>query len=128
MKDLKNYIIETTSEIKHKTGNGTGSFSIGDNNLDYFEEVTIYPEPTNNAYELAELHVARSDRNLGIATKLINTFIEFAKSKNKDIVLYASPLDNNMTEKQLFEFYKKFGFEQDSRVKDEHCFILKNNK
>ena len=125
MKDIKDYILESSNNIKHTTGNGTGTFELNGNYLDYFDYVNVYPEPTNNAYEIGEIYIKAADRNLGIGTKLLNAFIEFAKSNNKDIVLYASPINNQMDLDDLIKFYNKFGFEQDNRTTDKQCLILK---
>jgi len=126
MKSVKQYILESSNKINHKvlSGNG-GQFELNGNYLHYFNDVIIYPEPTNNAYEIDEIYIKAADRNLGIGTKLLNAFIEFAKSNNKDIVLYASPFNNEMTIDDLIKFYNKFGFEQDNRTTDKQCLILK---
>ena len=130
MKGILKFLLESSiqNNVKHTIRSGNGTIKIADNYLHYYDEVIIYPKFTNNAFELVELYVNREDRNKGIAAKLLNTFIEFADSKNKDIVLYASPLDNDMTVNQLIDFYKKFGFEHDSRTKDKQCLIYKCKK
>ena len=125
MKNIKQYILESLNKINHKvlSGNG-GQFELNGNYLHYFNDVRIYPEPTNNAYEIDEIYIKETDRNLGIGTKLLNAFIKFAKSNNKDIVLYASPINTKMSLDDLIKFYNKFGFEQDKRTTDKHCLIL----
>lgn len=127
MRHLKNFIIESNNKVIHEKGNGTGSFSFEGANLNYCTEIMTYPEPTNNAFEISEFYVPKNKRRMHIGTLLINEFLKFAKSENKNVVLYADPINNDdISEEDLIKFYNKFGFVQDNRVKDKKCLILKN--
>lgn len=127
MKSLTNYINETENTVKHKELKDRGEFYVDENNkLTYCFGTEFYPVNTPNAIELAEIFI--TDRNKHIGTSLINAFIDFAKKINRKIVLYAAPLSDNMNEDELIKFYKKFGFEQDSRINDKHCLIYKNKE
>lgn len=125
MKHLQEYIIETSLEIKQQKFNGGGRFYCDKGDLDYTDEIEIYPVNHNNCFELTNL--TSFEKNKGVGTKLLNKMIEYAKSQNKDIVLYASPLDDK-NEDDLIKFYKKFGFIEDIKAHDKHCLILQINK
>lgn len=122
MKHLKDFITESSSEIKHETGRGGGRFYCDKGDLTYTDEIEIYPVPHNNCFELTNLDAF--EKNKGIGTKLLNKMIEFAKEEKKDIALYASPLDDR-SEDDLIKFYKKFGFVEDTKAHDKHCLIYK---
>ena len=122
MKQLKEYIIETSSEIKHETGRGGGRFYCNKGDLIYTDEIEIYPVFHKDCFELTNLE--SFEKNKGIGTKLLNKMIEYAKSEKKDIVLYASPLDDK-NEDDLIKFYKKFGFIEYTKANDKHCLIYK---
>ena len=122
MKDLKVFITENSSEIKHKTYRGGGRFYCDKGDLTYTDEIEIYPVYHNNCFELTNLNAF--EKNKGIGTKLLNKMIEFAKEEKKDIVLYASPLDNRSVD-DLIKFYKKFGFIEDIKAHNKQCLIYK---
>lgn len=134
MKSIKEYIllekgaapkVDLSKRVMHKSAVDKNELYIGkDNKLLYTTDIYIYPEPTNNAYELAELIVA--DKHNGYGTKLVKELIRIADTHKKDIVVYASPLGDHISEDDLIDFYKKCGFEQDSRLKDKNCLIYKH--
>lgn len=120
MISLNNYINE---EVKQKTEQG-GVFTFGKNNyLSYFNEVITVPTSRTDAIEIETLFV--TERNKGVGTKLVKSCIEYAKSVDKDIVLYASPLGEHISEEDLIKFYKKLGFEEDNKGIDKNCLVYK---
>ena len=123
MKSLFDYVNE---DVKQETSQG-GLFTFGKGNyLSYFNDIITVPTNRSNAIEIETLYV--TNKNKGIGTKLVNACIEYAKSINKDIVLYASPLELNASEEQeknLIKFYNKLGFAKDDKGIDEKCLIYK---
>lgn len=128
MKTLTSFIKESNNDIKHIRTEETGGLFIIDNigSLNYLDNVITYPTSTENAFEITNLEVNNKNQRAGIGSKLMNAFMEYAKSQNKDVVVYASPLDDNMSEADLIKFYNKFGFVHDDRTKDNKCLIYKN--
>lgn len=123
MKSLIDYVNE---DVKQETSQG-GLFTFGKGNyLSYFNDIITVPTNRSNAIEIETLYV--TNKNKGIGTKLVNACIEYAKSINKDIVLYASPLELDASEEQeknLIKFYNKLGFVKDDKGIDEKCLIYK---
>lgn len=120
MISLDNFINE---DVKQKSEQG-GVFTFGKNNyLSYFDEVITVPTSRTDAIEIETLFI--TERNKGIGTKLVKSCIEYAKSINKDIVLYASPLGDHISEEDLIKFYKKLGFEEDDKGIDKNCLVCK---
>lgn len=134
MKSIKEYIllekvnapkVDLSKSVMHKSVGDNNELYIGkDNKLLYTNDVITYPEPTNNAYELIELNVV--DKRNGYGTQLVKELIKIANIDKKDIVVYASPLGDHISEDDLIDFYKKCGFEQDNRLKDKQCLIYKH--
>ena len=134
MKSIKEYIllergpapqVDLSKTVMHKSAGDNNELYIGkDNKLLYTKDVITYPKPTNNAYELIELNVV--DKRNGYGTRLVKELTKIADSDKKDIVVYASPLGDHMSEDDLIDFYKKCGFEQDNRLKDKQCLIYKH--
>lgn len=125
MKSIRNFIFENSIEIKHQRLQGSGRFYYDKGDLTYEDEIVIYPKYHENCFELTNLEAF--EKNKGIGSLLLKKMIEYAKDQNKDIVLYASPLDNR-AEDELINFYKKFGFVEDEKANDKHCLIYKINK
>jgi len=120
MISLNNFINE---DVKQKSEQG-GVFTFGKNNyLSYFDEVITVPTSRTDAIEIETLFI--TERNKGIGTKLVKSCIEYAKSINKDIVLYASPLGDHISEEDLIKFYKKLGFKEDDKGIDKNCLVCK---
>ena len=124
MKSLTQFIQESLEAISHKKGNGNGEFRSGDNYLAYDEDIVSYPEPIDDAIEISTLFV--KNRRHGIGTELVKALIKYAKDSGfKHIVVFASPMGDHISEKDLIEFYTKLGFKHDDRVKDSlPCMIL----
>lgn len=128
MKSLKDYLFE--GKVSHNQNSMT--FACDGGVLAYNDFVVTVPIPPVDAFELSTISV--TDRGKKIGVELVKAFIEFAKKEGKDIVLYASPMEEEastrkLTDKQLIDWYKKLGFEPyskyDSSVTDEHCMIYK---
>ena len=128
MKSLKDYLFE--GKVSHNQNSMT--FACDGSVLAYNDFVVTVPIPPVDAFELSTISV--TDRGKKIGVELVKAFIEFAKKEGKDIVLYASPMEEEastrkLTDKQLIDWYKKLGFETyskyDSSVTDEHCMIYK---
>ena len=128
MKSLKDYLFE--GKVSHNQNSMT--FACDGGVLAYNDFVVTVPIPPVDAFELSTISV--TDRGKKIGVELVKAFIEFAKKEGKDIVLYASPMEDEastrkLTDKQLIDWYKKLGFEPyskyDSSVTDEHCLIYK---
>lgn len=128
MKGLKDYLFE--SKISHNQNSMI--FTCDGGTLAYNDFVITVPVPPIDAFELSTISV--TDRGKKIGVDLMKAFIEFAKKERRDIVLYASPMEEEtsvrkLTDKQLIDWYKKLGFEPyskyDSSVTDEHCMIYK---
>jgi GNAT superfamily N-acetyltransferase len=64
----------------------------------------------NNSLFLSDLYIKPEFRGQGIGTKIMTDIIKFADGLNLPIVLIPEPDEDNMTQKQLITFYKKFGF------------------
>lgn len=134
MKSIKEYIllergntpkVDLSKRVMHKSAGDNNELYIGkDNKLLYTNDIITYPEPTNNAYELIELNVV--DKRNGYGTQLVKELVKIADADKKDIVVYASPLGDHISEDDLIDFYKKCGFEQDNRLKDKQCLIYKH--
>ena len=128
MKELKDYLFE--GKVSHNQNSMT--FACGEGVLAYNDFIVTVPVPPIDAFELTTLNV--TDRGKRIGVELVKAFIEFAKEEGKDIVLYASPMEDEdssrkLSDKQLIDWYKKLGFEEyskyDPSVTDEHCLIYK---
>ena len=108
----KDLIIES---VEHVDKGDKGEFKSEDSYLVYTTDVETYPEPTEDAIEINDLYVDK--RRMGIGTALVNKCIEFAKKKNiSNIVVYAEPIGDKISEDDLLKFYSKLGFVQDKRV------------
>lgn len=117
---------ETKEEITHRKGNPEGMFSTEDGSyLSYTEEAIINIED-KNTIEIQLLNVV--NKRQGTGTKLIKSCIEYANSIGKDIVVYASPLNNEISEDDLIKMYKNCGFSKDSSSSDKHLLRYKNKK
>lgn len=107
MKSLREFIIEASYNIKHDKKKMV--FSTNGGELTYFD----FPVTTGvdyDAIEIQTLHV--TNRRKGIGSSLVNAIKDYAKEIDKPIVLYASPMDDEMTEQQLIKFYIDLGFKK----------------
>ncbi len=83
--------------------------------------------PQNNIFLLHKIFVIEKYRNKGIATKLINNFLDYLNNSvynNIEIKLQVIPDVNNFSEminlqKKLIKFYKKFGFNIKNKILSE---------
>ena len=112
MKRLIEYIYESAG-IKHDKRNC--KFIHANGHLTYFEfPLTTIIEGYEDAFEIETLFVDNSARRNGIGAKLIKSMQEYAKQKNKNIVLTCSPLlDRDITDEDirlLEQYYERFGF------------------
>lgn len=107
MKNLKDYIIEASHNIKHDKKNMV--FSTNGGELTYFD-IPVTTGVDYDAIEIQTLHV--TNRRKGIGSALVNAIKDYAKKIDKPIVLYAAPMDSEMTEQQLIKFYTNLGFEE----------------
>ncbi len=123
MKNIKNYLFESSNQVKHDDLGDRGLFYTNNGELTYFEECVLYPVKTKNCIEITLLH--SREKSKGTGTSLMNEIIKFANSKNKCIIVYADPLNDDISKENLIKFYMKFGFVQDERTNDEHCLIYK---
>lgn len=105
MKTLKDFIDE--SKITHDEKNCVFRTNCGE--LCYYD-MPITTSFKGDALEIQTLSV--SNKRKGVGTELVKACIEYAKKINKDIVLYASPLGDFISEDDLIKFYKNLGFEQ----------------
>jgi GNAT superfamily N-acetyltransferase len=117
IRNVKCYVNEDT--VTHDKR--SQSFQYGDGSLVYFDEILTYPQYHDNALEIETLHAVTKRR--GIGSKLIEAIKDYADSERKSIVVYASPLTNDISERDLIKFYKKNGFIQDPDTDNPHCLI-----
>lgn len=109
MKELKLYLLESKDNIKHIRGDFEGKFENNDGILEYYDmPITIMYN--KDAIEIQTLVVFKKRNKIG--TKLLEACIKYAKEIKKDIILFAGPLTNDISQEDLIEFYKKSGFEQ----------------
>lgn len=72
--------------------------------------VGLYFDRSNNSIFLSDLYIKPEHRGQGIGTKVMNGIIEFADSIKLPIVLVPEPEDDNISQRKLMDFYKRFGF------------------
>lgn len=129
MKSLNEYLVnESSYNIEHIEGPGdTGMFRINrESFLTYNDNVLLTPtSKTDDTMELCIIYAAQ--KRQGIATALIEKYVEYAKEKNKDIVTYISPM-NSISEDALINLLSSFGFERDEHSDDEHVYRNKIHK
>lgn len=121
MKNINEFIKESKNNVKHDDLGGRGMFYTSNGELTYFEDCYAYPVDTDDCIEITLLRTDVSKQGIGI--DLLEALIEYAKSVNKKIVVYASPIGDKISEKDLIDFYMKNGFVQDERTDDKHCLI-----
>ena len=121
MKSINDFIKESKGNVKHDDLGGRGMFYTSNGELTYFEDCYTYPVDTDDCIEITLLRTDVSKQGTG--TDLLQALIEYAKSVNKKVVVYASPVGDKISEKDLIDFYVKNGFVQDERTDDKHCLI-----
>lgn len=82
-------------------------FIVGENPIIAYLHGTIYKNFWKSGGNIEFLYVDHEFRRRGIATKLINEFVKFIKSKNYDEVSLKFNIKNANAEK----LYRKLGFE-----------------
>lgn len=106
MKTLVEYLTKSFVKIIHDKKNML--FKTNGGELTYLD----FPVTTGvnlDAIEIQSLYV--TNRRNGIGSELVKACIEYANEINKDIVLYASPLGDGISEDELIKFYINNGFE-----------------
>ena len=118
---LSIYIME--SQVLHDKRNMLFTYDKV-NCLSYSNDPVIFNATFGDidAIEINTINVI--DKKKGIGTILLKSAIEYAKSIEKDIVLYASPMGEGMNEKQLIQWYKNNGFEEYDKS-DHHWLIYR---
>lgn len=118
---LSIYIME--SQVSHDKRNMLFTYD-KDNCLSYSNDPVIFKATFGDidAIEINTINVI--DKKKGIGTILLKSAIEYAKSIEKDIVLYASPMGEGMNERQLIQWYKNNGFEEYDKS-DYHWLIYR---
>jgi GNAT superfamily N-acetyltransferase len=74
------------------------------------DRVELYFDDTNNSIFLSDMYIRAEYRGKGVGTKIMNDIINLSDEMNLPVVLIPEPEENSMTQKQLINFYKKFGF------------------
>lgn len=111
------HIFDSRNDIKHDEKNC--KFYCDNGSLTYYTECVTYPKCHDDCYEIEVLNA--NEKRTGTGAALLNAMIDFAKKTHKNIVVYAMPLDDSISENDLIAFYKKYGFTQDTD--DKHCLI-----
>jgi GNAT superfamily N-acetyltransferase len=74
------------------------------------KRVELYFDDTNNSIFLSDMYIQPEYRGKGIGTKIMNDIINISDEMNLPVVLIPEPEENSMSQRQLINFYKKFGF------------------
>lgn len=73
-----------------------------------YSDFSVIEEADPDDIEIQILHV--TNRRLGIGTELVKACLLWAKEIKRNLILCASPLVGEMSEKQLIEYYTSLGF------------------
>lgn len=117
---------ETKAEITHRKGDPEGMFSAEDGSYLSYTEEAIINIADKNTIEIQLMNVV--NKKQGTGTKLIKACIDYANSIGKDVIVYASPLNNDISEDDLIKMYKNCGFSKDSGSSDKHLLRYKSKK
>lgn len=74
------------------------------------DRVGLYYDRNNGSLFLSDFYIKPEHRGKGVGTKIMNSIVQFADSMKLPVVLIPEPDDDNMSETDLINFYKKFGF------------------
>lgn len=86
------------------------------------DRVGIYFEKANGSLFLSDLYIKEEFRGQGVGSKVMNSIIQFADNNNLPVVLIPEPDDEDVSPKQLIDFYKKFGFVLNKGKKTDYSF------
>jgi len=86
------------------------------------DRVGIYFEKANGSLFLSDLYIKEEFRGQGLGSKVMNSIIQFADNNNLPVVLIPEPDDEDVSPKQLVDFYKKFGFVLNKGKKTDYSF------
>ena len=86
------------------------------------DRVGIYFEKANGSLFLSDLYIKEEFRGQGVGSKVMNSIIQFADNNNLPVVLIPEPDDEDVSPKQLIDFYKKFGFVLNKGKKMDYSF------
>ena len=70
------------------------------------DRVGIYFEKANGSLFLSDLYIKEEFRGQGLGSKVMNSIIQFADNNNLPVVLIPEPDDEDVSPKQLVDFYK----------------------
>lgn len=91
-------VSEFSSELKNKYG----------------VELDLLGSPSSETLSLSRIIVPKEQRGEGIGSKVMDEIIRYADSNNKKIVLTPSKDFGGTSVKRLIDFYKRFGFVENS--------------
>jgi GNAT superfamily N-acetyltransferase len=84
--------------------------------------VGLYYDHNNNSLFISDLYIKQESRGKGVGTKIMNSIVQFADGLNLPIVLIPESDDDNVSNKDLMNFYKKFGFVVNTGKKKDYSF------
>lgn len=86
------------------------------------DRVGLYYDHNNNSLFISDLYIKQESRGKGVGTKIMNSIVQFADGLNLPIVLIPESDDDNVSNKDLMNFYKKFGFVVNTGKKKDYSF------
>lgn len=86
------------------------------------DRVGIYYDHNNNSLFVSDLYIKQEHRGKGIGTKIMTSIVQFADNLKLPIVLIPESDDDSISNKDLINFYKKFGFVLNKGKKIDHSF------
>lgn len=74
------------------------------------DRIGVYYDHNNNSLFISDLYIKQEHRGQGIGSKIMSSVTQFADNLKLPIVLIPESDDDNVSNKDLINFYKKFGF------------------
>lgn len=74
------------------------------------DRIGIYYDHNNNSLFISDLYIKQEYRGKGIGSKIMSSITQFSDNLGIPMVLIPESDDENVSNKELINFYKKFGF------------------